>query len=126
MEHQTCRVFIEVFKPGLGNGFQQRNTYIVTLTKPRNSSRRMNLPPVHYTNLTHKETCSCVETSVASSPIKPKYSKFITRSFYFSTYHFEHKGIMEHQTCRVFIEVFKPGLGNGFQQRNTYIVRHMS
>ena len=35
--------------------------------------------------------------------------------------------MMEQQTCREFIEVyiFKPVLGNGFQQRNTYILRHM-
>ena len=32
--------------------------------------------------------------------------------------------MMEQQTCRLFIEVFKPGLGNGFQQRNTHIIRH--
>jgi hypothetical protein len=32
---------------------------------------------------------------------------------------------VEQQTCRVFIEVLNPGLGNGFQQRNTYIVRRM-
>jgi hypothetical protein len=35
----------------------------------------------------------------------------------------EHKGMMEEQACRVFIEVFKSGLGNGFQQRNTYILK---
>jgi len=33
--------------------------------------------------------------------------------------------MVEQQTCRECIEVFKPGLGNGFQQRNTYIIRHM-
>ena len=36
-----------------------------------------------------------------------------------------HKGMKEQQTCQVFIEVFKPGLGNGFQQRYTYIVMLM-
>jgi hypothetical protein len=28
-----------------------------------------------------------------------------------------------YDACLAFIEVFKPGLGNGFQQCNTYIVR---
>ena len=36
-----------------------------------------------------------------------------------------HMGMKEQQACRVFIEVFKPGLGNGFQQRYTYIVMLM-
>jgi hypothetical protein len=45
----------------------------LALTKPRNSPRIVTLPPVHSTNLTHTETRSCVETSVASSPIKAKY-----------------------------------------------------
>ena len=36
---------------------------------------KVTLPPVHSTNLTHTETCSCVKTSVVSSPIKTKYSE---------------------------------------------------
>jgi hypothetical protein len=82
----------------------------LALTKPRNSPRRVTLPPVQSTNLTHTETCSCVKTSVASSPIRIVIDNMRAQGY---------------DACLAFIEVFKPGLGNGFQQCNTYIVRRM-
>ena len=61
---------------------------------------KVTLLPVHSTNLTHTETCSCVETSVVSSPIKTKYS-VIKHSYNFFTYHF----IANLLSCSVYLRM---------------------
>ena len=47
----------------------------------------MTLPPVHSTNLTHTETCSCVDTSVLHHKLKQSIRRYYTLLQCFD-YHF--------------------------------------
>jgi hypothetical protein len=66
----TCLVYTGACKQGSKRLFLPQ-------IMPKNYSLNANLPSMLSTNLTHTETCSWVETSVASSPIKAKNSALL-------------------------------------------------